>query len=82
MRLPRLFGGSETEGLQALRRASELDPQWAKPVLMLAQHDWKKGRGAEARTEAEHARELARAANVGDFTKEADDLLKEIGAAR
>jgi tetratricopeptide (TPR) repeat protein len=82
MRLPRLLGGSETQGLQALRRSAELDPKWARPVLRLAQYDWKKGRGAEAQTEAEHARELARVAGDEGSMKEADDLLKEIGAAR
>jgi tetratricopeptide (TPR) repeat protein len=82
LRLPRLFGGSETEGRQALERSAELDPKWAKPVLRLAQYDWKKGRSEEARTEAEHARELARAAGDEDSMKEAGDLLKEIQAAR
>lgn len=80
MRLPRLLGGSETQGEQALRRSAELDPKWVKPVLRLAQYDWKKGRVAEARTEAERARELARAAGDEDSTKEADGLLKEIDA--
>lgn len=78
MRLPRLFGGSEKQGEQALRRSAELDRKWAKPVLRLAQYDWKKGRRAEARAEAEHARELARAAGDEDFTKAANDLLREI----
>jgi tetratricopeptide (TPR) repeat protein len=82
IRLPRLLGGSETQGLQALRRSAELDPKWAKPVLKLAQYDWKRGRVAEARTEAARARELARAAGDENSTKEADDLLKEIGEAR
>ena len=82
MRLPRLLGGSETQALQALRRSAELDPKWAKPVLKLAQYDWKKGRIAEARTEAGRARDLARAASDEDSMKEADDLLKEIGEAR
>jgi tetratricopeptide (TPR) repeat protein len=82
MRLPRLLGGSETQGLQALRRSAELDPKWPKPVLKLAQYDWKKGHVAEARTGAERARELARAAGDEDATKEADDLLKEIGGSR
>ncbi|HSD09674.1 MAG TPA: hypothetical protein VLF14_01725 [Candidatus Binatia bacterium] len=82
LRLPRLFGGSETEGRQALERSAELDPTWAKPVLRLAQSDWKKGRGTEARAEAEHARELARTAGDEDSMKEADDLLKEMRAAR
>jgi tetratricopeptide (TPR) repeat protein len=78
MRLPRLLGGSEPQGMQALRRSAELDPKWAKPVLKLAQYDWKKGRVVEARTEAERARELARAAGDEDSTKEAERLLKEI----
>jgi len=78
MRLPRLFGGSETQGVQALRRSAELDPKWAKPVLRLAQYDWRKGRVAEARTEAERARELARAAGDDDSTREADGLLTKI----
>src|SRR5438093_3059754 len=82
MRLPRLFGGSEMQGVDALRRSAELDPKWAKPVLRLAQYDWKKGRAAQARTGAERARELSRAAGDENSTKEADDLLKEIGGAR
>jgi hypothetical protein len=67
--------------LQALRRSAELDPKWAKPVLRLAQYDWKEGHVAEARTGAGRARELARAAGDEDATKEADDLLKEIGGS-
>ena len=70
------------QGVDALRRSAELDPKWAKPVLRLAQYDWKKGRAAQARTGAERARELSRAAGDENSTKEADDLLKEIGAAR
>jgi tetratricopeptide (TPR) repeat protein len=82
MRLPWLFGGSEKEGRDALQRSAELDPKWAKPVLRLAQDDWKNGRRQEARTEAEHARELARAADDEDARRDADDLLKEIEATR
>ena len=78
MRLPRLFGGSESDGESALRHSADLDPKWAKPPLRLAEFDWKKGRGNQARAEAERARDLARAAGDTDFVAEAEALLKRM----
>ncbi|MGH7897765.1 MAG: hypothetical protein ACREQQ_07425, partial [Candidatus Binatia bacterium] len=80
LRLPWLLGGSETEGEQALRRSQELAPKWAKPPLRLAEFHWKKGKTEEARAEALHASELARAAGDGDGLKAAEALLGEIDA--
>jgi tetratricopeptide (TPR) repeat protein len=78
-RLPRLLGGSATEGERALRRSAELAPQWPKPLLRLAELDWKNGRTAEARSEALRARDLARAAGDEDYLGQAEALLKQIG---
>ncbi|MGH7804681.1 MAG: hypothetical protein ACREQJ_10060, partial [Candidatus Binatia bacterium] len=36
-RMPRLLGGSRTEAEKAYRRSAELDPEWAKPWLRLAE---------------------------------------------
>ena len=36
-RLPRLLGGSGAEAEKAYRRATEIDPDWAKPWLRLAE---------------------------------------------
>jgi tetratricopeptide (TPR) repeat protein len=79
LRLPRLLGGSTTEGERALRRSAELAPQWAKPPLRLAELDWKNGRADEARAEARRARDLARAAGDEDYLGEAEALLKKMG---
>jgi tetratricopeptide (TPR) repeat protein len=79
VRLPRLLGGSTTEGERALRRSAELAPQWPKPLLRLAELDWKNGRTAEARSEALRARDLARAAGDEDYLEQAEGLLKQIG---
>jgi tetratricopeptide (TPR) repeat protein len=82
IRLPWLLGGSDAEGRKALERSAALDPKWPKPVLRLAQDDWKHGHAAEARAGARRARELAQAAGDEKSTKEADDLLKEIEKTR
>jgi len=81
LRLPRLLGGSESDGEQALRRSAELDPKWAKPPLRLAELHWKKGRKDDARAEAERARALARAAGDDDYANEAEELLKQMGVS-
>ncbi len=81
LQLPRIMGGSEQAGEQALRRSAELDSQWPKPALRLAELHWEKGRAAEARFEAERARDLARAAGDADYLREAEGLLQEIGKA-
>jgi len=78
LRLPRLMGGSSTEGERALRRSAELAPRWSKPPLRLAELDWKNGRAAEARAEAEHARDLARQAGEEGFAADAEALIKKI----
>jgi tetratricopeptide (TPR) repeat protein len=80
VRLPRLLGGSATEGERAFRRSAELAPQWPKPLLRLAELDWKNGRSAEARSEALRARDLARAAGDEDYVEQAEAFLKQIGA--
>jgi tetratricopeptide (TPR) repeat protein len=77
LRLPRLWGGSASEGEQALRHAAELAPRWPKPQLRLAELDWKKGRAAEARAEAERARELARDSGETDLLRDAEALLNK-----
>ena len=79
LRLPRLLGGSTTEGERALRRSAELAPQWAKPPLRLAELEWKNGRADEARAQALRARDLARAAGDDDYFREAEALLKQMG---
>ena len=78
LRMPRLWGGSASEGERALRRAAELAPRWSKPELRLAELDWKNGRAAEARTEAERARDLARASEEDDLLADAEALLKKM----
>jgi len=81
VRLPRLLGGSTTEGEKALRRSAELAPQWPKPVLRLAEIDWKNGQKESARSEALRARDLARAAGDEDYLKAAEALLGEMGGS-
>jgi tetratricopeptide (TPR) repeat protein len=81
VRLPRLLGGSATEGEQALRRSAELAPQWPKPLLRLAELDRKNRRTAEARSEALRARDLARVAGDQDSLDQAEALLKQIGGS-
>lgn len=81
LRLPRLLGGSETDGERALRRSAELDPKWAKPRLRLAELDLRNGRMAEARAEAEAARDLARAAGDEQYSTAAETLLRELAAS-
>ena len=78
VRLPRLLGGSATEGERAFRRSAELAPQWPKPLLRLAELDWKNGRTGQARSEALRARDLARAAGDEDYVEQAEALLKQI----
>lgn len=78
LRLPRLLGGSEAEGERALRRSVELDPKWAKPRLRLAELARRRGRAAEARVEAEAARDLARAAGDEPSSAAAETLLREL----
>lgn len=78
LRLPRLLGGSTKDGEQALRRAAELAPAWAKPRLRLAELDWNAGRAEQARTEAEAARDLARAAGDHEYANEAEELLTQM----
>lgn len=78
LRLPRLMGGSASEGERALRRSAELAPQWAKPQLRLAELDWKNGRADEARAEALRARDLARAAGDEDYLRDAEALLRQM----
>ena len=77
-RLPKLLGGSETEGESALRKSAELAPQWPKPPLRLAELDWKKGRADQARAEAERAKDLATAAGDENLRAEAEKLLSEM----
>jgi tetratricopeptide (TPR) repeat protein len=79
VRLPRLMGGSPTEGERALRRSAELAPLWAKPALRLAELDWKNGRADEARAEALRARDLARASGEEDYLRDAEALLRQMG---
>jgi tetratricopeptide (TPR) repeat protein len=79
LRLPRLMGGSTSDGERALRRSAELAPQWAKPHLRLAELDWKNGRADEARAEALRARDLARAAGDQDYLRDAEALLRQMG---
>jgi hypothetical protein len=79
LRLPRLMGGSASEGERALRRSAELAPRWAKPQLRLAELDWKNGRADAARAEASHARDLARAAGEEDYLRDAEALLRQMG---
>jgi tetratricopeptide (TPR) repeat protein len=81
VRLPRLLGGSTTEGEKALRRSAELAPKWPKPLLRLAEIDWKNGQRETARSEALRARDLARAAGDEDHLKAAEALLKEMGGS-
>jgi hypothetical protein len=78
LRLPRLMGGSTSEGERALRRSAELAPQWAKPPLRLAEFYWKNGRTDEARAEALRGRDLARAAGDEDHLRDAEALLKQM----
>jgi tetratricopeptide (TPR) repeat protein len=78
LRLPRLMGGSTSEGERALRRSAELAPQWAKPQLRLAELDWKNGRADEARAEALRALDLARAAGDEDYVRDAEALLRKM----
>jgi hypothetical protein len=78
LRLPRLWGGSASEGEQALRHAAELAPRWSKPQLRLAEVDWKNGRAAEARTEAERARDFARESGDDDLLGDAEALLRKM----
>jgi len=79
IRLPWVMGGSEKKGEEALRRAKELSPKWAKPALRLAELHWKKGNAEDARAEALEARELARAASDGELLEDAEALVAEIG---
>lgn len=57
--LPRLLGGSRSEGEKSLRKATELDPAWPKPWLRLAEHFRASGDETAAREHAERARKLA-----------------------
>lgn len=80
LRLPRLLGGSTRDGEQALRRAGELAPRWAKPRMRLAELAWGRGQADAARAEAEAARDLARAAGDGEAAAEAEELLTKIAS--
>lgn len=78
VRMPRFWGGNASEGEKALRRSAELAPRWSKPELRLAELDWKNGRSAEARSEAERARDLAREEGETDLLGDAEALLKKM----
>jgi len=63
------------------RHAAELAPRWSKPQLRLAEVDWKNGRAAEARTEAERARDFARESGDDDLLGDAEALLRKMGGS-
>lgn len=79
IRLPWILGGSDQRGEEALERAAEIDPKWAKPPLRLGQLHWRKGEVERARREAERAAALAEKAADADYLEEARQLLEEIG---
>ena len=78
IQLPWIMGGSEEAGERALLRSAELDSRWPKPALRLAELHWKRGNVAQARVQAERARDLAHTAGDADYFQEAEQLLKEI----
>lgn len=81
--LPRLLGGSRSEGEAALRKAAELDPRWPKPRLRLAEHLRDQGDVAAAREQAERARRLAcdeTAPPAADSCGAANELLESLAS--
>lgn len=80
--LPRLLGGSRSEGEAALRRAAEIDPEWPKPWLRLAALFRDEDEPEQARALAEHAKTLAcSATTVATPAKNcvaAESLLREL----
>jgi tetratricopeptide (TPR) repeat protein len=78
LQLPRLLGGSRSEGENALRRSQELAPSWAKPPLRLAELYEKDGNMAEARTEASRALELARKSGDTRLASDAEAILNRL----
>lgn len=78
LRLPGLMGGSEADGVRALERAADLEPNWPKPALRLAEHYAENGDGGKARRFAERARDLARAARDAESQKRAEELLTKL----
>jgi tetratricopeptide (TPR) repeat protein len=78
LKLPRLFGGSRSDGEKALRRSQELAPDWAKPPLRLAELYEKEGKTEEARAQASRALELARKSGDARFASDAEALLTRL----
>jgi tetratricopeptide (TPR) repeat protein len=81
--LPRLLGGSTRDGVAALRRAIELDPDWPKPRLRLAEHARDQGDLVAAREHAEQARRLAcdeSAPSTADSCGAANRLLESLAS--
>lgn len=58
-RMPRLLGGSREEAEKAYQRSSEIDPEWAKPWLRLAELARENDHPKRAQELGERARRLA-----------------------
>ena len=80
LRLPWLFGGSESEGEEALLRAAELEPGWAKPWIRLAELENERGNEEQAALLARRARELAASSDDEELRTRADRLLERLGS--
>jgi tetratricopeptide (TPR) repeat protein len=78
LQLPRLMGGSRSEGEKALRRSQELAPSWAKPPLRLAELYEKDGNTTAARAEASRALELARKSGDTRFASDAEAIMNRL----
>jgi tetratricopeptide (TPR) repeat protein len=78
LQLPRLMGGSRSEGEKALRRSQDLAPNWAKPPLRLAELHEKDGDTAKARAEASRALELARKSGDTRVASDAEAIMNRL----
>jgi tetratricopeptide (TPR) repeat protein len=78
LQLPRLLGGSRSDGEKALRRSQELAPNWPKPPLRLAELYEKEGKTVEARAEASRALELARKSGDTRFASDAEAIMNRL----
>jgi len=78
LKLPRMLGGSTSDGEAALRRSRELAPDWPKPPLRLAELHASRGEVAEAESEAKRALELAEKAGDDNLAKEASEVLDKL----
>jgi tetratricopeptide (TPR) repeat protein len=81
LKLPRMFGGNETQGEQMLRRVLVLDDTAFGTRLTLARYVEARGDRAEAVAFATRALQIAKEQGRADKVAEAQSVLAELGAA-